>query len=310
VESPAGEVVAPVGRWYRFSFTVARGFTYGLLRVLGLRGLYHFGRAFATIEWLINYRRRRRFRRQIRPLFRDELPRARRRRACWRLFVNTRCDKLFFLIFDRLPQRVFEERFKWVDVEGLEAALRSGSGAYVAMSHFGAHHIAILMMSLRGHKVAGVRGAEEGPIRRYILDKYTRRYPQFAGIKSFYTSTNPREIFRAFRDGYLVGSASDVARIKNPRMRTVDVRFFGETRPFLVGPLQIALKCGVPIFQGFVVSRPFFRYDMIAIGPLIEPGRDDTAESESPERIAAVMQRYADNIETMLRQHPCHLSRV
>jgi lauroyl/myristoyl acyltransferase len=301
-----GEALTPVGAWYRFSFQCARAFAFAMLKCFGMRGLYRIAAGFALLEWTVNYKRRRRFNAQMRSMFGDALTAAQRRGACRRWFINTRCDKLFYLIFDRLPRRILDERFVYDGLAPLEDALRSGSGVYVMLSHFGAHHIAGLVMALRGHKVAGVRRDEEGAIRRYVEDRYARTYPEFAAMKVFYTHTFPREIFRALKSGYLLGSASDVFRVAHPRLRTVNVRYFGEERAFLVGPLQVALRCGVPIYQGFVVSEPHFRFRLIARGPLIEPSPD----SETPERLAAVMQTYADNIEAMLRTHPCHITRV
>jgi lauroyl/myristoyl acyltransferase len=306
VDAPIGESLTPVGGWLRFKFQCARGASYAALKLFGPRGLYRCAAGFALLEWLINYKRRRRFAAQMRSMFAEALSPAQRRYACRRWFINTRCDKLFYLIFDRLPRRILSERFVYDGVAPLESALRGGSGVYVMLSHFGAQHIAGLVMALRGHKVAGVRRDEEGAIRRYVEEKYARTYPEFASMKVFYSHTFPREIFRALRSGYLLGSASDVFQIANPRLRTVSVRYFGEQRAFLVGPLQAALRCGVPIYQGFVVSEPHFRYRLIARGPLIEAAPD----SETPERLAAVMQTYADNIEAMLRKHPCHVTRV
>ncbi|MCH7527633.1 MAG: hypothetical protein IID39_09360, partial [Planctomycetes bacterium] len=101
-----------VSLWERFSFQVTRLFLYGVWRTVSLNGLYQVGRAFATMEWLINYKRRRRFARRLMEVYGGELGSSKRRRATWRHFVRTRCDKLFYLIFDDLPQSKILERFE------------------------------------------------------------------------------------------------------------------------------------------------------------------------------------------------------
>ena len=72
----------PLRLWERASFTAAHAVTTALLRLLSLRGLYGFGRALGTIEWLVNYRRRRRFAEALqRVIGRVPDPRERRREA-------------------------------------------------------------------------------------------------------------------------------------------------------------------------------------------------------------------------------------
>jgi len=84
------------------------------------------------------------------------------------------------------------------------------------------------------------------------------------------------------------------------------VIIFGQHRDFLTGPVQIALRCGAPILQGFVISRRNFYFRLVIRGPLVDPaaGRDDF------ETVAAALQRYADNIEEHVREYPCHISKT
>ncbi|MFQ5494778.1 MAG: hypothetical protein ACE5EX_05300, partial [Phycisphaerae bacterium] len=50
-----------LGWWDTLTFHAAHGVVRILLRCLSLNGLYHFGRALGTLEWLVNHHRRRRF---------------------------------------------------------------------------------------------------------------------------------------------------------------------------------------------------------------------------------------------------------
>jgi hypothetical protein len=57
-----------------------------------------------------------------------------------------------------------------------------------------------------------------------------------------------------------------------------------------------------------VVSRPNFYFRLIVGPPLHVP--DSAPGADSPARVAELMQRYADGIETHMREHPDHLSRI
>ena len=80
---------------------------------------------------------------------------------------------------------------------------------------------------------------------------------------------------------------------------------FGQEREFLTGTMQIALRCGAPIMQGFVVSRKNFYFRLILKGPLIEPA----SAQDTPETLQRVMQAYADNIAEHVRSYPCHIAK-
>ena len=69
-DRPSGDG-KPLSLWERVSFFAAHTAASALLLVLGLRGLYRCGRLLGTVEWLINYKRRRRFARALRSLSYD-----------------------------------------------------------------------------------------------------------------------------------------------------------------------------------------------------------------------------------------------
>ena len=89
----------------RAKFMIVRGFLWAWARCFSLKGLYLFGQFFGTCEWLINHKRRRRFRERFKQTFGEsikDLP-CSVDRICWQHVTRTRCDKLFYLIFDKLP---------------------------------------------------------------------------------------------------------------------------------------------------------------------------------------------------------------
>jgi len=292
----------------RAKFAVVRGFLWAWARLFSLKGLYLFGQFFGTCEWLINYKRRRRFRKHLERIMGETqsvLDKHKIRKACLDHFTRTRCDKLFYLIFDKLPREKILKRTKFHGRDILEEALKREKGAYICMSHTGSYHVAILLMALMGYKVAGVRDRNEGNLRRYVQIKYEETFPEFRAIRMVFSDTYPRDIYRCFQDRYALGSALDIGRHRGEHLRTCTVTMFGQEREFLTGPVQIALRCGAPIVQGFVISRKNFYFHLVVTGPLTNP---DT-ELDEPKILNDLMQRYADNIAAHVIEHPDHISK-
>lgn len=296
--------------WYdRAKFGLVRWVLHAWVRCFSLRGLYLLGRWFGTVEYWINFRRRGRYAEELRRAFPEGLTRLRERKIIRDYFRRTRCDKLFYLVFDRLPRDKIMNRIRFHGRQHLDEALARGNGVYVMLSHLGSHHVAGLLMALLGYKCAGVRDRNEGAIRQYVQERYARTFPEFAAIRVLYADSFPRDIYRCFRENRVVGSALDVSRIRGMNLKTVPVRIFGETREFLTGTLQVALRCGAVICQAFVVSRPNFYFRLIVNPPLYVPVGSGEAE-DNPQRVAELMQKYADGIAAHVREHPDHLSRI
>jgi len=293
--------------WDRMKFMLVRGFLWAWARSFSLKGLYLFGQFFGTCEWLINYKRRRRFHENMNQIFGAafEQNRGVLRWACWRHFTRIRCDKLFYLIFDKLPREKILNRIRFHNREILDEAIRRNKGVYVCMSHNGSHHVLILLMALMGYRVAGVRDKNEGALRKYVQEKYDETFPEFRAIRMFFADSYPRDLYRCFRDGFILGSALDVARQRSAHLRTSEVKMFGQEREFLTGPMHIALRCGAPILQGFVVSSKNFYFKLIVKEPLVDP---DTA-GDDPATVQNAMQHYADNIAEHLMAYPDHISK-
>lgn len=297
-----------VGPIARLKFMLVRGFLWGWARCFSLKGLYLLGQVFGTCEWLVNFKRRRRFVERLTQTlgdYIDKLP-CSMARVSWQHFTRTRCDKLFYLIFDKLPREKILNRIKFHERHVLDEALQRGKGAYVCMSHTGSHHVGILLMALLGYKAAGVRDRNEGALRRYVQERYEETFPEFRAIRMFFADTYPRDLYRCFQDGLILGSALDVSRDRGAHLRTATVTMFGKEREFLTGTMQIALRCGAPIIQGFVISRKNFYFHLVPKGPLVDP--DVTGDERTI--IQQALQRYADHIAEHLLEYPDHFSRV
>jgi lauroyl/myristoyl acyltransferase len=296
----------PIPVMVRARIAFVRAFLMGWSRLFSMSGLYLLGRVFGTLEYLVDYKRRRRVHIKLRSLFKDEQSPGWYRRMVRRYFMRVRCDKMFYTIMDRIPRGKLMNRIKFVGRENMDKALARGNGLYVALNHFGAHHVAGLMTALLGYQLIGVRDPKESPVRRYIQQKYRETFPEVAGMEMFGATSFPRAIYRAFKQNKLVASLLDVDRRRGDNTKTHSVQFFGQTREFLVGPIQIAIRCGATTLQGFIESRKNFYYRLTTTPPLIDP----EAISSEETAIADTMQRYANGVEGFVREHPDHVMNI
>ncbi|MBU0618081.1 MAG: lysophospholipid acyltransferase family protein, partial [Planctomycetes bacterium] len=288
---------------------VVRYLLWGWARLFSLKGLYILGQAFGTLEYVINFKRRARYRQALSQVFPEGISKAREWRITLDYFRRTRCDKLIYLVFDRLPREKILRRIRFHGREYIDEALQRGNGVYLMISHHGSHHVFGLLLALLGYKVGGIRDRNEGAARVYMQQKLAETFPEIAdSFRVYFADSFPRTIYRYFHDNCLVGSALDVSRVRDDSLRTCPVRIFGETREFLTGTLRIALHCGATIAQLFLVSRPHFYFRLIVHPPPYIPRGGENADS--PQRVAELMQRYADGIEAHVREYPDHLSRI
>lgn len=307
-----GAEQASLSAWHRTSFALAHAATSGLLLVLGLNGLYRFGQAFGTLEWLINYKRRRKFARAMKRIWGRKPTAGERRFHTRRFFTRTRCDKLFYLVFDRIPR---ERALRLMTIprrDLLDGALAKGNGVYIAMSHHGAQHVLGMFLALLGYKPAAVRDRNESGLRLYVQTRFDEKYPEFGRMRVLYSDSYPREIFRCLEEGYIVGSAMDVSRVRAGNQKTEEVTIFGQRRPFLSGPVRVAMRCKTTVLQAFVISEPGFRYRMEIVEKLFDPDRDPGSDNDSDdaETLSRAMQTYAANVERFVTESPSQLSRV
>jgi len=292
--------------WEKFAFTVLCTAIRLMVFAFGVEGVYRFSRWFGTMEWLVDYHRRRRFAVVLAQLFPEGLPKSQAHTLCREFFRHARCNKTFYPVLDTLGSEQIASAINFEHREILDDCLKGGQGVYVAMSHHGPYHIGATLMALLGYKMAAVRDRNEGALRRYTSQQFERKYPELQRVKTFYAGAYPRAIYRCLRDGYVLGSAIDVSRVKDPRQKTETVHIFGSQHEFLTGPLRIAIRCRVPVIQAFVLPVGCFRYRVIFQGPLLMPDQMQDEEQAIRQAMAA----YIENVERQMRRYPCHLSRI
>ncbi len=296
--------------WHiRAKFTLNRCFLWGWIRLFSLKGLYLLGQFFGTCEYFIDFKRRARYRQALEQIFPEGLGNTRIKKITHSYFRRARCDKLFYLVFDLLPREKILHRIRFHGREHIDQALQRGNGMYLMASHCGSQHVIGLLTALLGYKVGGIRDRNEGAARLYIQKKLAETFPEIAdNFQMYFADSFPRTIYRYFQNNQLMGSALDVSRVRGEGLKTCPVRIFGEQREFLIGTLQIALRCQATIAQIFLVSRPNFYFRLIVQPPLHIPNGENSSDPAA--LVPDLMQRYADGIEAHVREHPDHLSRI
>ena len=277
-----------------------------VVRCFTLSGLYLLGCAFAVGEYVVDFRRRRRVHRRLKDYFKDEATRKFRRRYAIRYFMRVRCDKMFYTILDRIPRDKILNRVELTGIQNIDDGRELGRGVYVALCHFGSHHIAGLLMALLGYELAGVRDGKESDVRRYIQNRYRETFPEIRRMKMFAANTFPRGIYRHLQQNKIVASLLDAERKRGAHTKTESIQLFGEDRDVLVGPLQIAIRCDSVMLQGFIVSKPYYGYEIIVTPPLI----DRQPDSDEPDVIREILTQYANGVEGFARNNPDHLMNI
>jgi lauroyl/myristoyl acyltransferase len=300
------DLIASIGWHDRVKFGLVRGMLTVILRLIGLGGLYRLCCFFGACEWLLLVNVRRRVKTKLRQMLGDRLSEKQIAAATYRFFTRLRCDKTIYLIFDKIPKQKILERIELDNWHHMDDALQRNAGVYVMISHYGSNYLAGLMMALKGYRVAGVRDRKESGLRRYVRARYAQTFPEFRRLRMYFADGFPRGLYRSLRENWVVATALDVGRERAKNQGTVKIRLFGQDYTFLTGTAQIALRCGSPILQGFVVSCKDFRFRLVVQEPLWDPR---TGPQDEQTALEQMMRRYAANIEDLLQKYPCHISK-
>lgn len=106
----------------------------------------------------------------------------------------------------------------------------------------------------------------------------------------------------ALRDGHIVSMPGD--RIFGSQ-KAVRCRFFDADADFPVGPFQMALTRGVPVISVFVMNQSLNHYHItVRRLEVDENSLKTTGIQRRQERLQQLAQRYASELETVVRQYP------
>jgi predicted LPLAT superfamily acyltransferase len=139
-----------------------------------------------------------------------------------------------------------------------------------------------------------------------VQSRFDRLYPEFQRMRVLFADAYPRDIYRCLKEGYVLGSAMDVHRLRHANQRSQAVTVFGERRGFLTGPLRVALRCRTPVLQAFLLPDTGLRYRLEIVDTLLDPDR----VSDEDSAVSAALDRYCRNVERCVRAHPSLITRI
>ena len=295
----------PLTRVEYFSRLLSYLTTATLFRLLTPAGYYRLARVWGTLEWVFDYKRRRRFATALRRIVQREPTPRERRRETRKYFMQSRCDKVFYLAICTLHPDKWRRFITIENSELLDEALGQGHGCYLCFGHYGSMQLFLTLLSAAGYQNLAVREKHESSLRRFVQDRIRNRYPDFKRTTWLFSQGSPRHLYRWLRGGGVMVSAMDV-KPWHETQETEEVTIFGRRKRFVSGPIRIAAKCRSPILMGFITPGKNFEYRIDILGPLHDP----QAQPDTPPNPGELMQTYADHLEKYLTAAPSLTSRI
>jgi lauroyl/myristoyl acyltransferase len=176
--------------------------------------------------------------------------------------------------------------------EHVESTMKQGKGCIAGSAHFGAWDLFINLTAayLDAHVVLPNERFKPEKLFQYILSLRTSQ-----GIEMVPLDIAPRALIKALRAGQVAGLAFDRDITQTGPM----VSFFGQPARMPDGPVQLALKFGVPVLIGFSVRQPDNR-SIVYIEPAVTFERTGDSERDihdGVQKLASIMEKY-------IRQYP------
>lgn len=250
----------------------------GLARVLG-PARYGIADGISMSVYALDARRRRNAQRNHRVLTPgiDDREARRRARRSFREYGRTTAD---FFWANGMDDRQVRRRSEVRGIEHVHAARMQGSGAVIALSHYGNWDMGALAAVAREVPLTTVM-APLGPQAFTDLVRWARQRNQL----EVHTPQNAaRSLLRALRQNRCVGLMSDIPGA-GP---TVDVDYCGGAVPFSTVPAWLAMRTGAPLLPADCTRRRW-RFEVV-IHPPVEI-REGDGEREVMQRVAAVLER-------------------
>ena len=258
----------------------------GIARLQG-RILFHLRRrAAADIE------------RNLGPVLARAGSSTRARTAARRFFEGQQIRLMLLHLTQRMDRASLEALFPVDGLGQLDAAVKSGRGALLLLSHLNSlgGFVAVILLRRLGYDVRVAIPENRDPWKAssfrellYHVEDY-RPESILESLGAFYCQFNIRPIVSALRENAIVAQTGDGWH----SAAFVDVAFLGRTVPFTNGVMSIARRTGSLVVPLFVTgSPPSLRF-------VIEPAFGIEDERQLDSRVA----EYAGRLEAHLLERP------
>lgn len=262
----------------------------GLVGALPAKVVRSLGRAFGAVWGVVDRGRRSMARRHAQRVLGDEGDPDETAREMMKSYGRYYAEALWARQ-RRIPGMLASTR-----VEGLHNivdAWNAGNGMIIALPHMGNWEAAAPIADDLDIRVVAV--AEVLPNRR-ITDWFTAMRSEF-GIE-IVLATGRVEVMRRLEQAIADNKAVALLSDRDLKGRGVDVEFFGEKTTMPPGPATLAVRTGAPLIP---VGCYFADdgYHVVVHDPVPIP-----EEGTRSERVAAITQRLARELEMIIRQAP------
>ena len=226
------------------------------------------GRGIGILFYYLIKKRRQIASNNLQIVFGSQLTAAQRREICKSSFINVGKTCIEFL---RFPKLNAENIWNEVTVEGrenLHAALESGKGAIVFLTHFGNWELLSLVY---GALIPDRAKAIAFPLKNDLLNTYIWQHRQQMSLKLIPRKQAVRETLRALKNNEAVGFFAD----QNAGSEGVFVEFLGKTASAARGPAVLALKTGAPLLFSLDIRQPDDQHHVYISPPIYTQPSDD-----------------------------------
>lgn len=219
--------------------------------------------------------------------------------GCVRAFVNVYRNHFVFgqVVLDRFAS-YGGKKFK-LNMDGYDRflSLANGNDGFIMLSsHIGNYELAgYSLVSEKKAFKALVYGGETATVMENRLRMLGHNHISLIPI-----SDDMSHIFamsQTLSDGEILSMSGD--RILG-HSRTVECNFFGAKAKFPVGPFALAVQREVKMLAVFVMKNSIGSYNV----HIREIGADGNETDKARERVTLLAQRFADELEKMVRRYP------
>ncbi len=186
-------------------------------------------------------------------------------------------------------------------LEHIEAAVASGRGAVLLMSHVGNWEMGARLLGERKLPLMLFMGARQ----REQIERQQKEDLRLAGVRVLAleegqeATTQGIEGLKFLRAGGLLSLAGDL--VWSPSQPVIEARLLGRKVLLPKAPHALALLARAPIITFFVLrtGRCYYHFKAFPPTPVQAVSRGDR-----PAALAASAQRYAEQLEAVVRRHP------